>query len=42
MTVTHNKLLKFTPATKSVASVGRATRCFARPLARRYAYIRNV
>lgn len=29
----HNQLLKFTPATKIVASVGRAT---ARPLAKRY------
>lgn len=36
---TYNKLLKFTPAAKNAASVGRATRCFARPLARRYTYL---
>jgi hypothetical protein len=32
----YNKLLKFTPATKSVAFVGHTTRCSVCLLARRY------
>ncbi len=34
----HNKLLKYTPATKSVASAGQPNRWFVCPLARRYVY----
>ena len=31
-----NKAVKYTPAEKSAAYAGRATRCFARPLPWRY------